>query len=542
MSRKKIFKKGKLGHGVYGMVYKGEIVSENGKVREVAIKRNWSDPSSVGTSTIREMNFLMSVRHPCITKCKKISSGDPFENETALTPRVRRNKMKEDKYLFIMEFVEMNLEKYYFKANNFYNLSTIMCEILLGLEFLHARGIVHRDLKPPNVLINIVDDIPYAKICDFGLTTFSSNYRPSTPGTVTSFYRAPEICCEYDNYSCPIDMWSAGCIFYEIVTKRPLIQLDRDTDKAIFREIIKKIPQSFTTKYLSQYIKNGDIDGFKPNYSELIDKNKPSFKEKISQKIDIVHFKRDEVDIDQFCDLLDKIMVLDPNERYTASQALKHPFFDSFRGEYIDEMRQEYPPLPLEDQPIKIIDCMERRWAVNIAFKIYNKRDELEWCGAPGHLIFHSLRLFDEYLAQYYDKEKERETSDTQMGKMMSKSDVTLRYFTCIYVCYKYFSALYEMHSWKEIFPKFISSNRSNLEKIIEFEDFILKNVCKFVLFRPTMIEYLDQDYPKDVNRTEEEKELDLKVFLYNYGNIDMNYEGTMKDLYEQIKRGRAKK
>lgn len=535
----KISKKGKIGNGAYGMVYKAELEKKNGKVHDVAVKRNWSDPSNVGTSTIREMNFLMSVKHPCITRCKKITCGDPFTKETALTPRVRRNKMKEDKYLFVMEFVEMNLEKYYLKASNFYNLSTIMCEILLGLEFLHARGIVHRDLKPPNILINIDEEIPYAKICDFGLTTYSSNYRPATPGTVTSYYRAPEICCEYDNYSCPIDIWSAGCIFYEIVTKRPLIQLDRDTDKGIFREIIKKIPQSLSTKYISEYIKKGDIDNFKPNYSELIDMNKPSFKEKISQKIDITHFSRDEVDIDQFCDLLDKIMILDPDMRITASQALEHPFFDSFKDDFINNMREEYPPLPLQDQPIKIIDCIERRWAVNIAFKIYNKRDDLEWCGAPGHLIFHSLRIFDEYLSLYYEKEKVRDESDTQMGKMLVKSDVTLQYFTCIYICYKYFSALYAIHPWKKIFPKFITSNSSNLEKIIDFENFILKHVCKFVLFRPTMIEYLDKDYE---HKSEEEKELDIKIFLYNYGNIDMNYEGTMKDLYEQIKNARNKK
>ena len=542
MSSEKISKKCKIGNGVYGMVYKAEIEKKNGKVREVAVKRNWSDPSSIGTSTIREMNFLMSVKHPCITKCKKITCGDPFTKETALTPRARRNKMKEDKYLFVMEFVEMNLEKYYFKANNFYHLSTIMCEVLLGLEFLHARGIVHRDLKPPNILVKIDENIPYAKICDFGLTTYTSNYRPSTPGTVTSYYRAPEICCEYDNYSCPIDMWSIGCVFYEIVTKRPLIQIDRDTDKSIFREIIKKIPQKLTTKYILDYIKKGDIDRFKPNYSELIDKNKPSFKEKIAQKIDISHFERDEVDINQFCDLLDNIMILDPNKRFTATQSLDHPFFDSFREDFIVNMREEYPPIKIENQKIKIIDCIERRWAVNIAFKIYNKRDELEWCGAPGHLIFHSLRIFDEYLSQYYEEAKKREESDSQMGKMLSKSDVTLQYFTCIYICYKYFSALYEMHPWKKIFPKFITNNSSNLEKIINFENFILKYVCKFILFRPTMIEYLDDDFSSRGEVSDEEKELDVKIFLYNYGNLDMNYEGTMKDLYEQIKRKKEKK
>ena len=171
-----------------------------------------------------------------------------------------------------------------------------------------------------------------------------------------------------------------------------------------------------------------------------------------------------------------------------------------------------------------------------MAFKIFNKRDDLEWYN--HHIIFHSLRIFDEYLSQFYDEGKKRDQSTTLLGKMLSKSDVSLQFFTCIYICYKYFSTLYEVLSWKEIFPRFITSKRTNLQKIIKFENFILRHVCKYVLFRPTMIEYLDGDFSPG-EKTEDEKELDLKVFLYNYGNIDMNYEGTTEDLYLQIKRGR---
>ena len=534
-----ITKKGRLGEGAYGIVYKGEVETKNGKIRTVAVKRNWSDPASIGTSVIREMNFLMSVRHPCIIKCTKISREDPFDESNPLTPRVRRNKLKEDKYLFVMEYVEKDLEHYYLKCNDYYSLQSIMCDIMLGCEFLHAKNIIHRDLKPHNILVSSKGT---AKICDFGLSTHSSHYRPSTPGTVTSFYRAPEICCDYDDYDTKIDIWSIGCIFFEIVTKRPFIQLEKDTQRSIFKEIIRTSPERFTPEYLNSYIKKGDIDFFKHNYTIEYDRDKESFKQKVESKIDM---NSEEFSLHHFYDLLTSLTYLDPKKRLTATEALAHPFFSEHFTEYILDMNEKYPLNGLEDVQIKIIDCVERRWAVNIAFRVFNKRHDLEWYN--HHIIFHSIRLFDEYLAKFYEKKQARSESNTTMGKMHTKSDVNIYFFTILYMVYKHFTALYEVHSWKEIFPKFITSNKANLTKIVNFENFMLQVVCKYVIFRPTMIEYLDLDYEQnykdkgdtDASIIEQEKELDLKIFLYNYGNIDMSYDGKVKDLYEQIKAAR---
>jgi serine/threonine protein kinase len=528
--------KEKIGEGAYGIVYKGVMEKKNGDLREVAVKRNWGDKNSIGTSMIREMNFLKSINHPYITKCTKVSQSNPFSSANPLTPRYKGREMKEDRYLFVMEFMETDLEKYCLKEDSFYNLSTAMYQILLGMEYIHARGIMHRDLKPPNVLISVKDGVPCSKLCDFGLSCFKSNYRPATPGTVTSFYRAPEICCCYDDYSDKIDVWSAGCIFYEILTKRALFMSDRDTDRVIFKTIIKKLPQNFTSEYLTEYIKKGDIEPFKHGYREDIDKEKLSFETKITAKVDISKFSDEKLDLKLFCDLLDNMMKLNPLDRYTSTQALNHSYFNIFRKDHIDPIREKHVPGHIPDQPIKIIDCIERRWAVNISFKIFNRKDDLEWYN--HHIVFHSLRLFDEYLARYYEKNKKREESTPTIGKLHTKVEVHLFFFTCIYMSYKYFTALYKVFSWKEIFPKSIVQNKSNLQKIINFENFLLRYTCKYVFFRPTLLEYLDRNYPK-TKKTEEEKELDMKIFLYNYGNIDMDYEGTYQDLFSQIQEKR---
>ena len=57
---------------------------------------------------------------------------------------------------------------------------------------------------------------------------------------VTLWYRAPEVLLGAQRYSCPVDVWSVGCIFAEIVNKRPLFQGDSEIDQLfkIFRFVI----------------------------------------------------------------------------------------------------------------------------------------------------------------------------------------------------------------------------------------------------------------------------------------------------------------
>lgn len=69
------------------------------------------------------------------------------------------------------------------------------------------------------------------KIADFGLArTFSIPNRPYTDNVVTLLYRAPEILLGAPQYSTPIDIWALGCIFFELVTKVPMIMGDSDND------------------------------------------------------------------------------------------------------------------------------------------------------------------------------------------------------------------------------------------------------------------------------------------------------------------------
>jgi mitogen-activated protein kinase 15 len=92
-----------------------------------------------------------------------------------------------------------------------------------ALKYLHTGFVIHRDLKPSNILVNSNCAI---KLCDFGLVRSISSKNDSglvlTEGVATRWYRAPEVLLGSKSYSTPADIWSFGCIIYEIIAQKPL--------------------------------------------------------------------------------------------------------------------------------------------------------------------------------------------------------------------------------------------------------------------------------------------------------------------------------
>lgn len=101
-----------------------------------------------------------------------------------------------------------------------------------AILFCHQRRVLHRDLKPQNLLITRTGTI---KVADFGLgRAFGVPVRVYTHEVVTLWYRAPEVLLGSPRYSCPIDVWSMGCIFAEMATGKPLFLGDSEIDQ-LFR-------------------------------------------------------------------------------------------------------------------------------------------------------------------------------------------------------------------------------------------------------------------------------------------------------------------
>jgi serine/threonine protein kinase len=105
-------------------------------------------------------------------------------------------------------------------------IAKLVCGIVMGMQFIHAKGFIHRDLKPANILIN---GDGQALIGDFG-TSCNPDCDYSRSGeTGTVQYAAPEMFEEVE-HTAKVDVFSFGSILYEILVGRPVFSMDRPTE------------------------------------------------------------------------------------------------------------------------------------------------------------------------------------------------------------------------------------------------------------------------------------------------------------------------
>lgn len=99
-------------------------------------------------------------------------------------------------------------------------------QIFSGLKYLDEHQVVHRDLKPVNILVDPSN--AFLKISDFGSAKIVIKNKPSNFYQVTRFYRPPELLMKALEYDATVDVWSAGCIFAEMI-RRHVVFPGRDS-------------------------------------------------------------------------------------------------------------------------------------------------------------------------------------------------------------------------------------------------------------------------------------------------------------------------
>ena len=118
-------------------------------------------------------------------------------------------------------YIELKERK--FKGYDIDTLKVFSYHILIALKYLKYNKIVHCDLKPENIVI----DGNFYKIIDFGSATKINKKFHSY--IQSRYYRAPEIPLRL-GYDCSIDMWSFGCILYELYSGKPLFKAKNEDD------------------------------------------------------------------------------------------------------------------------------------------------------------------------------------------------------------------------------------------------------------------------------------------------------------------------
>jgi calcium/calmodulin-dependent protein kinase I len=127
----------------------------------------------------------------------------------------------------------------------------VMRQLLNAIKYIHANDIVHRDLKPENLLLETEDNDVNIKLSDFGLSKIYDNEFLMKTACGTPGYVAPEI-LSANPYGPAVDMWSAGVICYILLCGYPPFYNDND---AILFESILNAKYQFHSPYWDQISK-----------------------------------------------------------------------------------------------------------------------------------------------------------------------------------------------------------------------------------------------------------------------------------------------
>jgi len=287
----------KIGEGTYGIVYKArdKITSQYVALKKIRLE---SETEGVPSTAIREISLLKELEHPGVVQLLDVVHAD-----TVL-------------YL-VFEYLDKDLKKLmddYAAMRREEGISntglpeplvkSYLRQLLEGIAYCHKHRVLHRDLKPQNLLI---DSHGLIKLADFGLArAFGLPVRPYTHEVVTLWYRAPEVLLGAKFYSTAVDTWSLGCIFAEMLTRRPLFPGDSEIDQLfrIFR--VLGTPTEATWPGVSSL----------PDY-------KPVFPRWEAQDIGQA-LPHDVSEGGQ--DLLQQLLVYNPAGRISAKQAIQHQY------------------------------------------------------------------------------------------------------------------------------------------------------------------------------------------------------------------------
>lgn len=250
---------------------------------------------------LREVNILRNL------------TGGP--NIVALLDCIRDDVNKTPALVF--EHINNTNHKIAFGKMDDIDVRFYIYQVLRALDYAHSQGIMHRDVKPQNIMYDSVRR--QLKLIDWGLAEF---YIPGAHYNVrvaSRFFKGPELLVDLQDYDYSLDIWSLGCVLASIIfNKDPFFPGQDNLDQLVV--IAKVLGSKDLNTYLEKY--HLELD---PQFDSIMGvyERTPwsSFVTEVNQ-----HLANP-----QALDLLDHMLVYDHQKRYTAREAMEHPYFDPVR-------------------------------------------------------------------------------------------------------------------------------------------------------------------------------------------------------------------
>ncbi|GAY38257.1 hypothetical protein CUMW_035300 [Citrus unshiu] len=287
-----------IGRGAYGIVC-SVLNTETNEL--VAIKKiaNAFDNHMDAKRTLREIKLLQHFDHENVIAVKDVVPP-PLRREFT-DVYIAAELMDTDLYQIIRSNQSLSEE----------HCQYFLYQLLRGLKYIHSANVIHRDLKPSNLLLNANCDL---KICDFGLARPTSENEFMTEYVVTRWYRAPELLLNSSDYTAAIDVWSVGCIFMELMNRRPLFQ---GKDHVHQMRLLIELLGTPTDADLG-FVRNEDAK----RYIRQLPQHP---RQSLAQVFPHVH--------PLAIDLVDRMLTFDPMKRITVDEALAHPYLARLHDE-----------------------------------------------------------------------------------------------------------------------------------------------------------------------------------------------------------------
>ncbi|XP_041372510.1 glycogen synthase kinase-3 beta-like isoform X2 [Gigantopelta aegis] len=283
-----------IGNGSFGVVYQARLVETS---EHVAIKKVLQDKRFKN----RELQIMRKLEHQNIVKLKYFfySAGEK----------------KDEVFLnLVLEYVPetvYRVARHYSKSKQTIPMLYIklyMYQLFRSLAYIHAQGVCHRDIKPQNLLLD--PETGVLKLCDFGSAKVLVRGEPNVSYICSRYYRAPELIFGATDYTCQIDVWSAGCVLAELLLGQPIFPGDSGVDQLV--EIIKVLGTPTREQ----------IREMNPNYSEF---KFPQIKAHPWTKVFRPRTPAEAIQV------VSKLLEYTPSARISPLQACAHSFFNELR-------------------------------------------------------------------------------------------------------------------------------------------------------------------------------------------------------------------